>query len=251
MPRITASQPKQKKQTKKTRKVAANSNKQVIDALRKISETITSDLYLEDMLKLIVTITAEVMDSKICSLMLLDQTTHELSVKATQSISEEYLKKPNLKLGQGIAGIVAQQGKPIAVLDITKDERYLNREIAKKEHLTSLLSVPLVCKGKVTGVLNNYTEKPHVFTDSEIAILTAVAQQAAIVIEHFRLIVESKVIKEELESRKMIERAKGILMQRQGLSEDEAYTKIRRYSMDNRKNMRDVAEAIILNEDMQ
>lgn len=93
---------------------------------------------------MIVTVTAEVMGSKICSLMLLNKSGKELEIKATQYVSENYNKKPNIKLGEGIAGRVAKYGKPITVLDVRKDERYINREIAKKEKLCSLLSAPLI-----------------------------------------------------------------------------------------------------------
>jgi len=109
----------------------ANS-KQIIEALAKISRAVTSDLYLEDILKLIVTVTAEVMGSKICSLMLLNNTSKELEIKATQSVSENYNKKPNIKIDEGIAGRVAKHGKPITVLDVCKDGRYINRDIAEK-----------------------------------------------------------------------------------------------------------------------
>lgn len=226
-------------------------SKQIIEALAKISDAITSDLYLEDILKLIVVVTAEAMSSKICSFMLLDKSTKELAVKATQSVSEYYNKKPNIKLGEGIAGRVAEYGKPITVPDVRKDKRYINRDIAKRENLCSLLSVPLILKGNVIGALNCYTAKPHHFSQNEINIIKSVANQAAIVIENFRLVVESRVVKEELETRKAIERAKGILMKQEGLSEQEAYNRIRKYSMDNRKNMREISEAIILTEDMK
>lgn len=226
-------------------------SKQIIDALTKISDAVTSDLYLEEILKLIVTVTAEVMHSKICSLMLLDKSTNELVVKATQSVSEFYNKKPNAKLGEGIAGRVAQSGKPITVLDVRKDERYLNQAIAQKENLCSLLSVPLIFKRNIIGVLNCYTTKAHRFSQSEIRVIKSIANQAAIVIENFRLVVESQVIQEELESRKAIERAKGILMKRENLSEQGAYKLIQKYSMDKRKSMREVSEAILLNEEMQ
>ena len=228
-----------------------SNSKQIVDTLTKISDAVTSDLYLEEILKLIVTVTAEAMNSKICSLMLLDRSTNELVVKATQSVSEFYNKKPNAKLGEGIAGRVAQHGKPITVLDVRKDKCYLNQAIAKKENLCSLLSVPLIFKGNVIGVLNCYTIKPHRFGQSEIRIIKSIASQAAIVIENFRLVVESQVIQEELESRKVIERAKGILMKRENLSEQGAYKLIRKYSMDKRKNMREVSEAILLSEEMQ
>jgi AmiR/NasT family two-component response regulator len=111
--------------------------------------------------------------------------------------------------------------------------------------------VPLIFKGNVIGVLNCYTAKPHHFGQSEIRIIKSIAGQAAIVIENFRLVVESQVIQEELESRKVIERAKGILMKRENLSEQGAYKLIRKYSMDKRKNMKEVAEAILLNEEMR
>ncbi|MFH0840131.1 MAG: GAF and ANTAR domain-containing protein [Candidatus Omnitrophota bacterium] len=227
-----------------------NSGAKVIQALAKISEAITSDLYLEDILKLIVAVTAEVMGSNICSILLLDKSGRELSVKATQSVSEEYNKKANIKLGEGIAGKVVKEGKPITALDVRKDKRYKSREIAVHENLCSLLCVPLFSKKKVIGVLNCYTPKPHRFSHNEINVLKSIANQAAIVIENFRLIVESNVIREELESRKVVERAKGILMKKEALSEEEAYNKIRKYSMDKRRSMREVAEAIMLNEEL-
>jgi len=231
--------------------VKLSNSKQIIDALAKISDAVTSDLYLEEILKLIVTVTAEVMNSKICSLMLLDKSTQELTVKATQSVSEFYNKKPNAKLGEGIAGRVAQSGKSITILDVRKDKRYLNQAIAQKENLCSLLSVPLIFKGNIIGVLNCYTVKPHRFGQSEVRIIKSIANQAAIVIENFRLMVESQVIQEELESRKVIERAKGLLMKRENLSEQGAYKLIRKYSMDKRKSMKEVSEAILLSAEMQ
>lgn len=221
-----------------------------VKALSKISKAITSDLYLEDILRLIVVVTAESMHSNICSIMLLDEKTNELVIKATQSVSEGYNRKPALKLGEGIAGKVAVQNTPICIRDVTKEKEYKNRDIAKKEGLCSLLCVPLAIKGKVIGVLNCYTSKPYDFTENEITLLTTIANQAAIAIENTELMVKSKVIQEELESRKRVERAKGILMRNEKLTEEQAYLKLKKYSMDHRKSMREVAEAIILASDI-
>jgi len=217
-----------------------------IEALSKISKAISSELYLDNILKLIVTVTAEVMGSKICSLMLLDEDKRELIVRATQSISEEYNKKPNLKLGEGIAGRVAQENSPISVLDVKKDPRYISVKIAKKEKLCSLLSVPLSVRRKAIGVINCYTSSPHRFTKSEMDVLTTVANQAAIAIENTELMVKSKVIQEELETRKFVERAKDILMEELAISGQEAFRKIQKQSMNSRSPMREIAEAIIL-----
>ena len=222
-----------------------------LEAISKVSKMITSNLYLEDILKLIVTVTAEIMNSKICSLMLVDDKTKELTLEATQSMSDIYNKKANLRIGEGIAGKVALENKPKAIYDISNEPEYKYKDIAAKEGLKSLLAVPLSVKGRVIGVLNNYTSVPHKFTKDEINILTSVASQAAIVIENAELMVKTKVIQEELETRKVVERAKGILMREQGMSEEEAFRKIQKQSMDLRKSMREIAEAIILIENMK
>jgi signal transduction protein with GAF and PtsI domain len=217
-----------------------------IKALSEISKAISSDHYLEDILGLIVTVTANVMDSKICSLWLLNEDTKTLSLEATQSISREYLKERVLRLGEGVVGGVAQEKKPRRVYNVLEDTRFKEKDLARKEGLCSLLSVPMVVRGRVIGVLNCYTSYPHHYTDTEEAILITVANQAAICIDNTELMVKTKVIQEELETRKLVERAKGILMKESKLDEAEAFRRIRKKSMDNRRSMREVAEAIIL-----
>lgn len=222
-----------------------------IEALSKISKAISSDLYLEDILKLIVTVTAQVMNSKICSLMLLDEKDEKLIIRATQSISEEYNKKPPLKVGEGIAGKVVKDNRSIAVFDVMKRAEYKYKDIAKKEGLKSLLCVPLSVKGRTIGVINCYTSRLHEFSKMEVDVLTTVANEAAIAIENTELMVKTRVIQEELEARKLVERAKDILMQGLGLSGEEAYRRIQRQSMNTRKSMREVAEAIILSREIE
>ena len=222
-----------------------------LEALSRISYAITSGQYIEDILKLIVTVTAEVMGFKICSLMLVDESKRELSIKATQSISKKYLHKGPIKLGEGIAGRVVLENRPIVSSDVREDTRYFYREIAKEEGLCSLLSLPLRAKGRVIGVLNFYTSEFHDFTPSEIHILEAISNQAAIVIDNWRLMVETQVIREELEKRKRVERAKGILMREEKMNEEEAYNTIREYSMKTRKPIKEIADAIILSYELR
>ncbi|MEK6728166.1 MAG: GAF domain-containing protein [Candidatus Omnitrophota bacterium] len=222
-----------------------------IEALSKVANLITSGLYLEELLRLIVHVTAEVMNSKVSSLMLLGPEKNELTVRATQSISEAYNKKPNIKLGEGIAGIVARDNKPMAVLDVKEDSRYLNQDIARKEGLCSLASVPLAVKGKVIGVLNCYTSKKHKFSKQELGLLTALANQAAIAIENAELDLRARSAEEALTTRKLVERAKDILSQEANILPSQAYRLIQKQSMDSRKSMREIAEAIILARDIK
>jgi signal transduction protein with GAF and PtsI domain len=217
-----------------------------IEALKEISTAISSDRYIEDVLRLIVTVTANVMDSKVCSLWLIAEKEDCLKVRATQTMNKEYLKERSLKLGEGVVGYVAQQNKPANIVDVLKEPRYKEKELAKKMGLRSMLSVPMRVKDRVIGVINIYKSYLHEFTKTELDLLTTVANQAAICIENTELMVRSKVIQEELETRKLVERAKGILMREYGLLEDEAFSRIRKKSMDTRRSMRDIAEAIIL-----
>ena len=222
-----------------------------IEALSKIANLITSGLYLDELLRLVVQVTAEVMNSKISSLMLVDPGKKELVVRATQSISEAYNKKPNIRLGEGISGKVAQENKPQYVEDVRKDQRYLSQDIAKKEGLCSLACVPLAVKGRIIGVLNCYTSRKHVFSKQERDILSALANQAAVAIENAELDLRVRVAEEALTTRKLIERAKEILAQEANILPSEAYRLIQKQSMDNRKSMREIAEAIILTKDIK
>ena len=167
-----------------------------LSTLSEISRTITSDLYLEEILQLIVAMTAETMNFKICSIMLLDDTREELVIKATQSQSRAYTKKPNVKLSESVAGRAVIEGRPITIRDVRKTPGYQYPDIAKKEGLCSLISLPLMVKKDLIGVLNCYTARPHEFSEEEISLCTALANQAAIAIQNAKLVVQTAVLQE-------------------------------------------------------
>ncbi len=217
-----------------------------LETLSQVSETVASNRLIEDMLQLIVTMTAQMMGSKICSVMLLDEQTGELRITATQSLSEAYRRKPHLKIGQSISGKAVQERRPIIVPDVTKERDYMYPDLAAKEGLCSLLSVPMMMRDKAVGVINSYTSVPHNFTSEELRLMQAIANQAAVAIEHTTLMEKSFEMQEALAVRKLLERAKGYLMKAKKLSEEDAFKLIQRQSMDMRKSMREIAEAILL-----
>ena len=217
-----------------------------LKTLNKISRAITSDLYLEDILKLIVTLTANVIKAKVCNVWLIDEKKQEFNIMATQSMHQEYLNKRTIKLNEGIVGLVAREKKPKLIFDVLKEEQYIEKKLARKEGLVSMASIPMMVKDKIIGVLNVYTNKPYEFTKAEISLLSTIANQAAVAIEKTELIVRTKIIQEELDTRKKTERAKGILMEERNINESEAFSLIRKSSMDKRISMKEIAEAIIL-----
>ena len=221
------------------------------DKLMKVSQSITSESYLDEILNLIVVVTAEMLDSKICSVMLLDEKKQELSIKATQSLNEDYKKKPNVKVSRSLSGEAVKAKKAKMYFDVRMEEKYAYRDLADKEHLSSMLSVPMIVKDRVIGVINIYTKRPHAFSQEEVGVLQMVSNQAAIAIENTKLVEETVKAKEALKTRKLIERAKGILMRMKGLAEEEAHKVIHKKSMDSCKSMKEIAESIILMDELQ
>ena len=221
------------------------------DSLVKVSQSITSEKYLDEILNLIVVVTAEMLNSKICSVMLLDANGRELAIKATQSLSEDYRRKPNLRVDSSLMGEVVKTMRPLVVEDVRQEKRYSYRDIAEKEGLTSMLAVPMMVKDKAIGVINIYTKEPHTFQSDEIGVLQMVANQAAAAVENTRWMEEAIKAKEALETRKLVERAKGVLMKMNNLSEDAAYRMIHKKSMDSCRSMKEIAESLLLMADFQ
>ena len=234
-------------------KITPKTYEKYIKALTDISGAITSEQYLEDILKLIVMVTAKVTGFEICSLWLIDEskTPKKIRLKATQAIESEYVKDRSLGRVEGVVGFVATHNQPLVIKNVLKEPRFKEKEMAKKLGLVSMLSVPLRVKSEeVIGVLNCFTDEPHEFSDTEINLVTAVANQAAVAILNTELIVKTKVIQEELETRKLVERAKEVLMRKRNMKGDEAHRWMQKRSMDSRKSIRNVAEAVLLSEEV-
>ena len=224
-----------------------------LKALMDISKAITSDLYLEDILKLIVMVTAKVVGVDICSLWLVDGEGDErrIRLKATQAINPDYVIDRVLREGEGVVGFVVSANRPLIIEDVLAEPRFKEKDMARKLGLVSMVSVPMnVQKNKVIGVLNCFTSNPHRFSDTEVNLVTTVANQAAVAIMNTELMVKTRVIQEELETRKLVERAKEVLMRRRNMTGTQAHRWIQKRSMDSRKSIRHVAEAVLLSDEL-
>lgn len=221
-----------------------------IQTLSAVSRTLTSDRYMEEILQLIVAMTATLLGSKICSVMLLDDDAKQLRIVATQSLSDTYRNKPPVSVAQSLSGQAVLGKKPVTIADVKKDKRFSFPDIAVSEKLVSLLSLPMMFKDKVLGVINTYTAHEYEFSKEDISVMQSVANQCAAAIMQTRLLQEKLTAQEALETRKLVERAKGWLMKKRGLSESDAFREIQKQSMDRRKSMKEIAEAILLAEDL-
>jgi uroporphyrinogen-III synthase len=121
----------------------------------------------------------------------------------------------------------------------------------------ALLSVPLVSSGEVIGVVNVHHRDAQKHTRDEANMLSFIGEQLGVAIsrsqlarENERLMEETAEMRRELETRKLVERAKGILQMRYGISEEDAYFRLRNQSRRMRRPMKELAEAIILSQDL-
>jgi GAF domain-containing protein len=152
---------------------------------REISKVITSTLDLREVLKRIVEQVTKAINAKGASLRLLDEKRYTLELVASHGLSDTYLRKGPLDADRSVSETL--QGKAVAIFDATTDPRIQYPKEAKAEGIASMLSVPLIVRGKVIGVLRLYTATPHVFTAEEIEFVSALAEQSAIAIANARL----------------------------------------------------------------
>jgi signal transduction histidine kinase len=159
----------------------------LFESLVSVGQAINSTLNLDDALQVITREACQLMAGKMCSLLLLDQTGEWLDLRASHGASEAYLNKPRLSAAESLLGIVVRRKKPLQVENVQTSSRYQHVDIARRGRLVSLLSVPLVFGGQALGTLSVYTGAPHVFSNEEIRILSALADLSAIAIEKARL----------------------------------------------------------------
>jgi GAF domain-containing protein len=228
----------------------SQTNVRRLETLAAVAKTISAESYLDRILQTISEMVAETLDSPVCSIMLVDEEKRELTISAARCSSPDYLHKMPLKVEDSLIGRVVHEGKHIVILDVKEEKQYRYPELARKTGLASLLSVPLTARDKVIGTINIYTRDRRVFSEEEIGFVKVVAGQAASAIENARLMSETVEMKRTLETRKLVERAKGILQYKHHLTEEEAYLRLRNESRRLRRPMRDLAEAVIMADEL-
>lgn len=228
-----------------------------VELLHRISNIVSSELSLDEMLGEIVGLTVQVTGCDACLVYLIERETNEIVLRASQVPHQVDLGNIRMKMGEGVTGWVVEHRSVVALAsDAASDTRFKRFQALVEDTYEALLSVPLLSGGEVIGVINVHHRNPHAHSTDEVALLTFVGEQMGGVIaksvlaeENARLLEESAEMRRQLETRKLVERAKGILQHRHTLTEEEAYLRLRNESRRLRRPMRELAEAIILAED--
>jgi two-component system, response regulator PdtaR len=229
-----------------------------VGLLHRISSIVSSELSLDEMLGEIIGITAQVTDCDACLVYLLERETGEIVLRASQVPHAAALGNLRMKMGEGVTGWVAEHKSVVALAsNATEDIRFKRFQTLIEDTYEAFLSVPLISSGDLIGVINVHHRESHDHTADEIALLTFVGEQmggaiskSGLAEQNAKLFEETQEMKRQLETRKVVERAKGILQQRYSLTEEDAYLRLRNESRRLRRPMKDLAEAIILAEEL-
>ncbi len=229
-----------------------------VSLLHRISSIVSSDLSLDEMLGEIVGLTAQVTECDACLVYLMDREANEIVLRASQVPHAAALGELRIKIGEGVTGWVAEHKSVVALAEnASSDPRFKRFPSLIEDTYEAFLSVPIVTGGETIGVINVHHREAHSHNTDEIALLAFVGEQMGGVVskslleeEKAQLVQEKMAIQRQLEERKLVERAKGIIQQKYNTTEEDAYFRLRNQSRRLRRPMRELAEAIILAEDL-
>jgi uroporphyrinogen-III synthase len=213
--------------------------------LRQVAGRMSGALPLEAVLQELVDFATSVVHCDSCFIYVLED--KELVLRASKNPHPHLVGRLRIRVGQGITGWVAQHREPVFVSrNAAADPRFKRFAELPEDRFEGFLSVPLVSQGRLVGVINMQNREACVYSEREIGLVSTLGFMAGAEIERARLQSENSELAAQIEMRKVVERAKGILQQDLHLSEELAYQMLRRESQQRRKSMKDVAEAIVL-----
>jgi len=221
-----------------------------VDLLHEIGRRMASADPLHDVLRRIVDFVSAVVKCDSCFVYVLEG--DDLVLRASNNPHPEVVDRLKLRVGQGITGWVAEHRQPVAVpRNASKDPRFRSFNELPEDRYQAFLSVPVLCRGKLVGIINLQHRLPHNYTRREIHLISTMGFLVGAEIAMARLEAENLQLSEQLESRKVVERAKGILQRDLNVSEEQAYLTLQRQSRQRRKSMKEVAEAIVLSDEVK
>jgi uroporphyrinogen-III synthase len=221
-----------------------------IDFLHQIGSRMAAADPLHEVLGRIVDFVAAVVRCDSCFVYVLES--KELVLRASKNPHPEVVDRLKLRVGQGITGWVAEHRQPVAVAsDAFRDSRFQYFNELPEDRYEAFLSVPILCRNRVVGVINIQHRQPYPHSHREIQLISTIGFLVGAEIDRARLENENSHLSNELVSRKVIERGKGILQRDLHLSEEQAYLMLQKQSRQRRISMREVAEAIILSEEVK
>ncbi len=176
----------------------------------------------------------------------------KLVLRASKNPHEDVVDRIHLGMGQGVTGWVAEHKQTVALpAKAWVDPRFARFPALPEDRFEAFLAVPILCRGKLVGAFNVQHREPHHHSKREIKLITMIGYLVGAELELARMEYEKTQLADQLETRKVMERAKGLLQRELGIDEEAAYLMLQKQSRQKRKPLREIAEAIILMDDLR
>ena len=221
-----------------------------IDLLHELGSRIAAADPLHAVLARVVDFVSTLVPCDSCFIYVLEE--DDLVLRASKTPHPDVIDRLKMRVGQGITGWVAEHRQPVAVArHAFEDPRFQTFNELPEDRYEAFLSVPVLSRSKLVGVINLQHRRPHDHSRREIQLISMIGFLVGAEIEMARLEVENSQLSERLETRKVLDRAKGILQRDLGITEEEAYLTIQRQSRQRRKTKKEIAEAIVLGDELR
>jgi signal transduction histidine kinase len=173
-----------------------------LERLQALTDAALVHLDLEQLLGALLERTTELLETDTCAILLLDEERGELVARAAVGIEEEVERGVRIPLGQGFAGRVAAERRPVVLDDV--DHADVLNPLLRQKGIKSLCGVPLLVHGEAVGVLHVGTLTPRLFDDHDVGLLQLAADRAAVAIEHARLFEAERAMRSRLERLQLV-----------------------------------------------
>jgi uroporphyrinogen-III synthase len=221
-----------------------------VDLLHEIGSRIAAADPLHELLAKVLDFISIVAKFDSCFLYVLED--NELVLRSSKNPHAEAVDRLKLQVGRGITGWVAEHKCPVAIArNAFKDPRFQSFNELPEDRFEAFLSVPVLSRDKLAGVINLQHRQPHTYSQREIRLISTIGFLVGAEIEMARLESANSELSEQLGTRKALERAKGILQRDLQFTEEEAYLTLQRQSRQRRKPLREIAEAIVLSDEIK
>ena len=220
------------------------------DLLHEIGSSFSATDPFHEVLLRIVDMVSESIRCDSCFVYVLEK--NKLVLRASKNPHNDVVDQLEMPVGEGITGWVAEHKETVALTARAwEDPRFRRFASLPEDRFEAFLAVPILCRGKLVGVINLQHRDPKNYSKREIRLISLIGYLVGAAIEVARVENEKRELVNQLETRKVMERAKGLLQRDLNIDEEQAYLLLQKESRQKRRPLREIAEAVILTENLR
>ncbi len=221
-----------------------------LDLLHEIGSRMAAADPLHEVLERVIEMVTAAVRCDSCFIYVLEK--ERLVLRASKNPHEDVVDQLEVAMGEGVTGWAAEHRQTVAIASRAwADPRFATFGSLPEDRFEAFLAVPILCRGKLVGAINVQHRAVHNHSKREVRLITMIGYLVGAEMELARMEYEKTQLTAQLETRKVMERAKGILQRELGIDEEAAYLMLQKQSRQKRRPLKEIAEAIILMDDLK